>query len=116
VKRLGNDAVWVAEVNGTDADSVMTVGVGATSRVMIASGIVGIYLRDPLLMEMGAAAVNELAEGRLVLGLGTSTPVIVVQWHGMPFDRPLPRMREYVELVRRLLAGERVKHAGAHFH
>jgi probable F420-dependent oxidoreductase len=113
-ERLGYDAVWFAEVNGYDAVSVMTAVAGATSRVTIASGIVGIYLRDPLLMAMGAAAVNEFADGRLVLGLGTSTPVIVEQWHGITFDRPLARMREYVDLVKRLLAGERIKHAGAY--
>lgn len=114
VERLGYDTIWVSEVNGYDAVSVMTAVAGATSRVTIASGIVGIYLRDPLLMAMGAAAVNEFADGRLVLGLGTSTPVIVEQWHGMTFDRPLTRMREYVDLVKRLMAGERVKHAGAY--
>jgi probable F420-dependent oxidoreductase len=114
VERLGYDTIWVSEVNGYDAVSVMTAVAGATSRVTIASGIVGIYLRDPLLMAMGAAAVNEFADGRLVLGLGTSTPVIVEQWHGMTFDRPLARMREYVGLVKRLMAGERVKHAGAY--
>jgi alkanesulfonate monooxygenase SsuD/methylene tetrahydromethanopterin reductase-like flavin-dependent oxidoreductase (luciferase family) len=81
VERLGYDTIWVSEVNGYDAVSVLTAVAGATSRVTIASGIVGIYLRDPLLMAMGAAAVNEFADGRLVLGLGTSTPVIVEQWH-----------------------------------
>jgi len=114
VERLGYDTIWVSEVNGYDAVSVMTAVACVTSQVAIASGIVGIYLRDPLLMAMGAAAVNEFADGRLVLGLGTSTPVIVEQWHGMQFDRPLTRMREYVDLVRRLMRGERVKHAGAY--
>jgi probable F420-dependent oxidoreductase len=114
IERLGYDSIWVSEVNGYDAVSVMTAVAGATSRVKIASGIVGIYLRDPLLMAMGAASVNELSDGRLVLGLGTSTPVIVEQWHGMTFDKPLVRMREYVDLVRRLMAGERVRHAGAY--
>jgi probable F420-dependent oxidoreductase len=114
VERLGYDSVWASEVNGYDAVAIMSAVAGATSRMTIASGIVGIYMRDPLLMAMGAAAVNEIAEGRVVLGLGTSTPVIVEQWHGGSFDRPLARMREYVELVRRLMAGERVRHAGAY--
>jgi probable F420-dependent oxidoreductase len=114
IERLGYDSIWVSEVNGYDGISVMTAVANATSRVTIASGIVGIYVRDPLLMAMGAAAVNEFADGRLVLGLGTSTPVIVEGWHGMTFDKPLTRMREYVDLVRRLMAGERVRHAGAY--
>lgn len=111
-ERLGYESVWVAETTGYDVVTLTTAIAGATSGIRIGTGIAGIFLRDPLLMAMSANAVNECANGRLLLGLGTSTPVIVERWHGMPFGKPLAHMREYTTLLRRLLAGERVKATG----
>lgn len=105
---LGYDSVWVAEVAGYDAVTMLTAAAAATSGIRVGSGIAGLYLRDPLLMAMSAASVNEYAGGRLILGLGTSTQVIVERWHGVPWTKPLAHMRAYTTIVRRLLAGERV--------
>jgi len=105
---LGYESVWVAEVAGYDVVTLLTAIAAATSRARIATGIANIYLRDPLLMAMSANAINEYANGRLVLGLGTSTRVIVEEWHGLRWDRPLKRMAAYASILRRLLNGERV--------
>ncbi len=111
-EQLGYESVWIAEVAGYDAVTLLTAIAAATSTLRIGTGIAGIYLRDPLLMAMSANAVNEYSQGRLLLGLGTSTPVIVERWHGMPWGKPLEHMREYTSLVRRLMSGERVKSSG----
>ena len=111
-EHLGYQSVWISEVNGADAVTSMCAVAAATSTIKIATGIIGIYVRDPLLMAMTANSLNEYSKGRIMLGLGSSTAVIVEKWHGVPWDHPLGRMAEYVELVRRLTAGERVKHDG----
>lgn len=105
---LGYESAWVAEVAGYDAITMLTAATAATSRLRIATGIAGVYLRDPLLMAMSANSVNEYAGGRLVLGLGASTQVIVERWHGVPWSKPVTHMRAYSDILRRLLAGERV--------
>jgi probable F420-dependent oxidoreductase len=105
---LGYQSVWVAEVAGYDAVSMLMAAAAATSRIRLATGIAGVYLRDPLLAAMSANAINEYANGRLILGLGTSTQVIVERWHGIPWTAPLTHMRAYTALIGRLLAGERV--------
>ena len=105
---LGYQSAWVAEVAGYDAVSMLMAAAAATSSIRLATGIAGVYLRDPLLAAMSANAVNEYAGGRLLLGLGTSTEVIVERWHGVPWRQPLAHMRAHTAIVRRLLAGERV--------
>lgn len=111
-ERLGYESVWLFEFTAYDAVTLMTAVAGATSQILIGTAIVPIYLRDPYLMAMTANAVNEYSQGRLILGLGTSTAVVMERWHGLPWTQPLSRMREYITLVRRLLAGERVKAEG----
>ncbi len=111
-ERLGYESAWLTEVNGQDAITNICAVVAATQKIQVATGIVGIYVRDPLLMAMTVNSMNEFAGGRVTWGLGTSTPVIVERWHGLPWDHPVGRMREYITLVRRLLEGERVKHEG----
>ncbi len=111
-ERLGYESAWVAETSGYDVVSLLTAMAASTSRIRLGTGIAGVYLRSPLLMAMSANAINEFSGGRLLLGLGTSTPVIVERWHGLPWSRPLGHMRAYTELLRRLLAGERVKSEG----
>lgn len=99
---------WLSEVNGGDAvTQAAAVGI-ATSSARVGTAIVPIQTRDPLLMAMTAHSLAELTDGRFVLGLGTSTKVIVEDWHGRPWGKPVSGMREYVGLLRRLLAGERV--------
>lgn len=99
---------WVSEVNGSDAVTQAAAIGTATTSARVGTAIVPIQTRDPLLMAQTAHSLAELTDGRFVLGLGTSTKVIVEDWHGRPWGKPVSGMREYVGLVRRLLAGERV--------
>jgi probable F420-dependent oxidoreductase len=111
-ERLGYESAWVAETAGYDVVSLLTAMAAGTSRIRLGTGIAGVYLRSPLLMAMSANAVNEFSGGRLLIGLGTSTPVIVERWHGLSWGKPLAHMRAYTALLRRLLGGERVKSSG----
>jgi len=111
-ERLGYESAWVTEVSGPDAVTVLAAAATATGRITLATGIVSTFVRDPFLMAMTLASLRDLAGGRVIAGLGTSTPAIVTGWHGLPFAKPLETTREYVKLVRQLLAGERVKSEG----
>lgn len=107
-EEAGFESVWVSEVAGYDAVT-QAAAVGARARrLRVGTAIVPIYTRNPLLMAMTAAGLNEVLEGRFVLGLGTSTRVIMEEWHGTPWSRPLATMRAYVALLRRFFAGERL--------
>lgn len=111
-EELGYDDVWVTEFQGPDAVTVVASVACATEQIGLKTGIVSGYLRSPLLMAMTSNSLQDASNGRFALGLGTSTPAIVSNWHGLPWDRPLSRTREYVDLVRRFSAGERVKADG----
>lgn len=106
----GYDSLWIPEVVGADAFVLMTAMSGATARLRLGTGIVPILTRTPSLLAMTMASLAQLAPGRVCLGLGISTPNIVQNWHGIAYDRPLARLREYVAIVRRALAGERITH------
>lgn len=109
---LGYETGWVAEVGGADAVTVIAAAALNTTRLKLATGIIPIYARDPYLMAMTLASLADLSGGRVIAGFGTSTPAIITGWHGIPFERPLAKTRAYVDLVRRFLAGERVKSEG----
>ncbi len=109
---LGYEGLWVAEESGKEAFSVLMAVAGATQRIRLGPGISSIYARTPLLSAMGALTIDLASSGRAWLGLGTGGRGFVERGHGVPLHRPLGRMREYVEIVRRLLAGERVSYQG----
>ena len=111
-EELGYRDAWVTEVSGTDAVSVLAAAAMSTERIRLATGIIASYVRSPYLMAMTANTLQDLSDGRFVLGLGTSTAPIVSNWHGIRWEKPLRYTREYVELFRKLTAGERVKHEG----
>ncbi len=108
----GYDAAWTAEVGGPDAVTTMTLLATKTGRLRIASGIIPIQTRTPVVLGMTAATLGHLAPGRIALGLGVSSRIIVGQWHGLPFERPLARLKEAVTIIRMVLAGERVNFEG----
>ncbi len=112
-EREGFTGAWVAEVNGADAITQATAIAAATTSMRVGTAIIPMQTRDPLLMAMTARSLQELSGGRFILGLGTSTEVIVKDWHGRDWGKPLAGTNEYVALLRRLLAGERVTEAGA---
>lgn len=104
LERVGLDVVWVAEAYGFDAVSLMGYLAAVTERVEIGSGILPIYTRTPTLLAMSAAGIDALSGGRCILGLGASGPQVVEGWHGVPYDRPLARTREIVDICRRVWA------------
>jgi probable F420-dependent oxidoreductase len=104
----GYDSLWVPEVVGIDAFVLMTAIAGVTTRLHLGTSIVPIFTRTPSLLAMTMASIAQVAPGRLRLGLGISTPNIVQHWHGIAYDRPMARLREYVNIIRQALAGKRV--------
>jgi F420-dependent oxidoreductase-like protein len=112
LEQAGLDTIWVAEAYGFDAVSFMGYLAAKTERVEIASGILPIYTRTPALLAMTAAGVDFLSGGRALLGLGASGPQVIEGWHGVPYDAPLTRTREIVEICRRIWKRERIEYAG----
>jgi F420-dependent oxidoreductase-like protein len=117
MEKAGLDLVWVAEAYGFDGPSLMGYLAASTETVQIASGILPIYTRTPTLLAMTAAGVDALSGGRCQLGLGASGPQVIEGWHGVPYDRPLGRTREIIEICRQVWAREeRLVHDGASYH
>lgn len=111
----GYEGVWVPEAFGSDAFTLLGVLAAGTRRLRLGTGIVNVFSRTPALLAQSFATLDELSEGRAVIGLGTSGPKVVENWHGMPFDRPATRLRETVEILRLALSGARVDYAGEIF-
>ncbi len=115
-ERLGYRAVWVAEAYGSDVVSVLSWIGASTTSMLLGSGIMQIPARTPAMTAMTAATLDELSDGRFLLGLGVSGPQVVEGWHGVPYGQPLRRTREYVDIVRVILAREApLKHEGSHY-
>ena len=110
--RLGYDSIWAAEAYGSDAATVLAWLATNTERAKIASGIFQMPARTPAMTAMTAATLDNISGGRFMLGLGISGPQVVEGWHGQPFDSPLARTREYVEIVRKALARETLTYDG----
>ncbi len=108
----GLDIVWVAEAYGFDTPTLMGYLAARTSRVQIGSAILNVYSRTPALIAQTAAGLDNVSGGRAILGLGASGPQVVEGWHGVPYDRPVTRTREVVDLVRRALRREVLTHQG----
>ncbi len=112
IEARGYDSAWTGEVSGADAVTVMSVIAGATTRLRVGSAVVPIQTRTPIVLGLTGATLGHLAPGRVILGLGVSSRIIVEQWHGLPFKRPLAQLREVVNIVRLVMAGERVNFEG----
>lgn len=112
-ERAGYDSVWVAETRLT-RDAVAPVAAIAlgTERLKVGTGIVNVYTRNPVLLALTFATLDELAPGRIVMGLGAGSPRVLAP-QGVEFARPLTRLREYCEVIPRLIAGEEVTYHGA---
>ena len=113
--RLGYASVWVGESWGRDAFTLLTMIACHTTNVRLGTGIVPVYSRTPALLAQTAASLDAISNGRAILGLGTSGRLVIEQWHGEKFDRPLLRTREYIEIIRMALAGERVNYDGRYY-
>ncbi len=105
---LGYTDAWSAEVNGADAFTPLALAAQWAGGLRLGTAIVPIYTRAPGLLAMSAATLAGLAPGRFVLGIGTSSPVIVEQWNGIEFAKPYQRSRDMLRFLRKALAGEKV--------
>ncbi len=111
-ERLGFDSVWAAEAYGSDAATVLAWLAAGTSTIKLGSAIFQMPGRSPAMTAMTAATIDELSGGRMLLGIGSSGPQVAEGWHGQRFGRQLQRTREYVAVVRKALARERLEFAG----
>ncbi|HEY7620542.1 MAG TPA: LLM class F420-dependent oxidoreductase [Solirubrobacteraceae bacterium] len=111
-ERLGYDSVWTAEAYGSDAATILGWIAGQTSRIRIGSAIFQMPGRSPAMTAMTAATLDQLSDGRMILGIGSSGPQVAEGWHGQRFGKQIQRTREYVSVVRMALARERVEFHG----
>jgi probable F420-dependent oxidoreductase len=105
---LGYTDVWSAETNGADAFTPLALAAAWEPTLRLGTAIVPVYTRGPALIAMSAAAMAQAAPGRFVLGLGASSPVIVGNWNGIPFEQPFRKTRDVLRIVRTALNGDRV--------
>ena len=110
--RLGYHSFWTGESWGRDAFTVLTMLACHTERIGLGTGIVTVYSRTPGLIAQSIASLDCISGGRAILGLGSSGRIVIEDWHGVKFDHPVSRTREYIEIVRMALAGGRVNYDG----
>jgi F420-dependent oxidoreductase-like protein len=115
LEKAGLDLVWVPEAYSFDAPSAMGYLAANTERVTIASGILPIYSRTPSLLAMTAAGIDYLSDGRCMLGLGASGPQVIEGFHGVPYVAPVSRIREIIEICRKVWRRERLQHDGRYY-
>jgi alkanesulfonate monooxygenase SsuD/methylene tetrahydromethanopterin reductase-like flavin-dependent oxidoreductase (luciferase family) len=109
------DSLWIPESWGRESFSSLGAISQITKNVRLGTSIIGIYSRTPAITAMAATTLDMLSGNRTVIGLGASTPAIVENWHGVHFDMPARRMKEYIELVRLMTQGEKVNYRGKFF-
>jgi F420-dependent oxidoreductase-like protein len=111
----GFDSVWAAEAYGSDAATVLAWLAGQTERIRLGSAIFQMPARSPAMTAMTAATLDHLSNGRVLLGIGSSGPQVAEGWHGQRFANQLGRTREYVDIVRKALARERLEYDGKQY-
>jgi len=109
---LGYHSYWTGESWGRDVFTVLTMVACHTENLRLGTGIATVYSRTPALLAQTIASLDIISKGRAMLGLGSSGKVVVEGWHGVPFDSPLARTREYIEIIRMALAGGAVNYEG----
>lgn len=113
---LGIDQVWTAEAWGSDAWTPLAWYGSRTTRVQLGTAVSQLSARPPATLAMTAMTMDHLTGGRVLLGIGTSNPQVVEGWYGQPYPRPLERTREYIDIVRKVIArGEPVTYHGKHY-
>ena len=111
-EQLGYESVWTAEAYGSDAATVLAWLAAATRRIKLGSAIFQMPARSAAMTAMTAATLDQLSDGRMLLGIGSSGPQVAEGWHGQRFGQQLQRTREYVAVVRKALARERLEFSG----
>jgi alkanesulfonate monooxygenase SsuD/methylene tetrahydromethanopterin reductase-like flavin-dependent oxidoreductase (luciferase family) len=113
---LGYDSFWLPEAWGYEIFTLLTEVALHTKRIKLGTGIVNVFSRSPGLLAMSAATLDEISNGRLILGIGASGKRVIEGFHGRAFDRPLTQIRDVIRVVRTLLGGERLSGSGAELH
>ena len=113
--QLGYDTFFTGESWGRDALTILTAVACHTTNLRVGTGILPVFSRTPSLIAQSIASLDLISNGRATLGLGTSGKIVVEEWHGLPFDRPLDRTREYIEIIRQALSGAAVNYQGDFF-
>ena len=103
---LGYDSAWTAEAWGNDAVTTATWVAAQTTKLKVGTAIMQMPARSPAMTAMTATTLNQLSEGRFMLGLGPSGPQVIEGWHGVPYGKPLARTKEYIEIIRKIWARE----------
>src|SRR5216683_2789262 len=115
LEEVGLDVVWVPEAYGNDAATRLGYLAARTHRVQLGSGIFPIYSRTPALLAQTVAGLDELSDGRAILGLGASGPQVIEGWHGVAYDRPVQRTREIIEICRMVWRRDPLNYRGKVF-
>jgi 5,10-methylenetetrahydromethanopterin reductase len=115
ISHTSTDTIWIPETWGMENFSMLSMVSQKTLKQKIGSSIINIYSRSPSSIAMGAATVDTISNGRLVLGLGTSSLPIVEDFHGYKFENPVLRMKEYVEIIKLILSGKQINYSGKIF-
>jgi alkanesulfonate monooxygenase SsuD/methylene tetrahydromethanopterin reductase-like flavin-dependent oxidoreductase (luciferase family) len=110
---LGYDSFWLPEAWGYEIFSLLAEMAVHTKRIKLGTGIVNVYSRTPGLIAMSAATIDDISEGRFILGIGTSGKKVIEGFHGRPFDKPLTQVRDVVRVMRTLISGGKLSDAGA---
>ncbi len=111
-RACGYEELWLAEVGGGDVYAIAGALAASVPGMRIGTAVVPAQTRTPMVHAMAALSLSQLTGGNFILGIGLSSPNIVRDWGGQPYDRPLTRLREHVEVLRRMLAGDRVDYDG----
>ena len=114
-EKAGIDTALVGEVAGPEVFATLGAMAARTEHIRLGSGVVAAYTRSPALTAMGFATLASLAPGRVIAGIGASSPIVVDRWHGREFEQPLATVREFIGLLRSALAGEKLNHDSPRF-
>ncbi|MBV1869512.1 MAG: LLM class flavin-dependent oxidoreductase, partial [Gammaproteobacteria bacterium] len=106
VETLGYDSVWTAEAYGSDAVSPAAWILASTTKIKVGTSIMQMVGRTPAMTAMTAMTLHQLSGGRFIAGLGASGPQVVEGWHGVAYGRPVTRTREYIAIMRKIMARE----------
>ena len=115
LEQIKPEVMWIPETWGMENFSMLGIVSRENNFSKIGSSIINIYSRSPSLIAMGASTIDTISNGRLILGLGTSSVPIVEDFHGQSFETPVQRMKEYVEIIRLALCGQKINYTGKIF-
>src|SRR5208337_2105485 len=114
-EQAGFHSIWGGETWGRDAFTALTILAEHTGKIQLGTSIVNTYSRTPAALAQHFATLDELSGGRMIIGLGTSGPNVIEHFHGIPFNPPLTRMREVVDIINLLIAGQPLNYPGKVF-